>query len=154
MVTVVVKGKGNGKQVTGLPFEALLKEDDLKGVVIKCRKPAIQSQNLHLVYKTHINIKNQPLVVDSIEFKEPIYAKQFVNANKDPVNYTMKKSDGVTDEVDAALKKNEENRVDHQVKFQAQEYQKTLMFIQTLWNIAFGQHSESFRLALIKKGTE
>ena len=36
------KGKGNGKP-TGPPFEGLSKEDDFKGVVIKCGKPVLQS---------------------------------------------------------------------------------------------------------------
>ena len=37
------KGKGNGKQQTGPPFEGLSKEVDFKGVIIKHRKPSIQS---------------------------------------------------------------------------------------------------------------
>lgn len=37
-----------------------------------------------LACKAHANAKNQSLVADSIEFKEPIFAKQFVNAKEDP----------------------------------------------------------------------
>ena len=118
--------------------------------MIKCRKSAIQFQHICLACKAHANAKNQPLVADSIEFKEPIYVKLFVNAKENPINYTSKKDNG-TDNVDTAAKKIEEERVSHQVKFQTHEYQKALMFIQTLWNMVYGQRSESFQLALIER---
>lgn len=70
-----------------------------------------------------------------------------------PVNYTVQNEDR-DNEGDIAQKNIKEERVSHQVKFQMQEYQKGLILIQTLWNIAYGQCSESFQLALTKKGTE
>ena len=106
-----------------------------------------------LVCKTYAKFKNQLLVVNSIKFKEPIFAKQFVNAKENSISYTIKKPDR-TDSEDAAAKKIQEERVSHQVKFQIQEYQKSLTFIQTLWNIVYVQCSEFFQLVLIKRGTE
>ena len=148
------KGKGIKNKQQGPPFEGLWKEDDFKGVAIECGKPAIQSQNLCLACKTHANTKNQPLVADSIKFREPICSTQFFNAVIDPVNYMVMKSDNISLEENACKKKTEESRVDYQIRFQTQKYQKALTFVQTLWNIAFGQCSESFQLALIKKGTD
>lgn len=97
-------------------FEGLSKESNFKGVVIECRKPSIQAQNLCLTCKAHANAKNQPFVTDSIKFKEPIIAKQFVNTRENTVNYTVKSDDG-SDKVDDEMKKIEQERVSHQIKF-------------------------------------
>ena len=63
------KNKGKGKS-TGPPFEGLSKEDAFKGVVIKCRKPAIQSRDLPDPCWAYSNTKNQPQVADSIKYKK------------------------------------------------------------------------------------
>ena len=121
--------------------------------MIKYGKPALQSQDLCQACKAHFNTKNQPLVADSIKFKQPITSSQFVTTVIDESNYMVQKSGGGLEE-DPAKKKTKESKVNYLIRFQTQEYQKVLMFVKTLWNIAFGQCSESFQLALIKKGTD
>ena len=56
-------------------------------------------------------------------------------------------------EEDTAKKKTEESKVNYLVRYQSQEYQKALIFIQTLWNIVYGQCTELFQLALKRKST-
>ena len=48
-------------------------------------------------------------------------------------------------------KRTKEIKIDYLVKYQSQEYQKALTFVQILWNTVYGQCLESFQLALEKK---
>ena len=61
------------------------------------------------------------------------------------------RDDQGTDKVNDVIKQNKKERVSFQIRFQTQEYQKTLIFVQTLWNIAYGECTESFQLAWKKK---
>ena len=111
------KGKGNGKP-TGPPFEGISKEDAFKGVVIECRKPAIQSRNLCEACWSHSNTKNQPQVANSIKYKKPLDSNHFVTATLDSSKWVVPKTGG-SEEVDAGKKRIKEMSVDHLVKYQS-----------------------------------
>lgn len=105
---------------------------------------------MHNTVITHVNTKNRPLVANLIMFKEPIIVNHFVTAKEDKVNYTV--MTGASDEKeDTEMKKNEQEWVSYQIKFQMQEYQKALTFIQALWNMVHDQCTESFQLLLKRK---
>ena len=62
--------------------------------------------------------------------------------------------DGTSTEVNAGKKRIAEMKVEHLVKYQSQQYQSALTFVQTLWNTVYGQYLEPFQLAMENKGSE
>lgn len=77
------------------------------------------------------NCKDQPIVANSIKFKQLITVKQFVNAKAKKVNYTVKNGQD-QDIEDAEMNRKELERVSYQIKFQIQDYQKAQTFLKTL----------------------
>ena len=124
------KGKGNRKPM-GPPFEGLSKEDAFKGVVIECGKPAIQSRDLCQACKAHSNTKNQPQVADSIKYKKPLQLDQFITAATDLSKWMVPDRNNGT-KVNPDKKSTKEMKINYLVKYQSQEYQKVLTFVQTL----------------------
>ena len=148
------KDKKKGKP-TRPPFQGLSKEEVFKGVVIDAGKPAIQARNLCDAVWKHSNNKNQPVVADSVKYKKPLMRRQFVTARLDPSNYMVDRDDGTGGQVkDPALKRTEELSVDHLIKHQSLLYNTASTFVHMLWNIAWGQCSETIQLELERKGTE
>lgn len=70
------KRKGSGKpNAATSKFEGALKEPKSNRVVIKCGKPAIQVCIILNASVAFANCKDQPIVANSIKFKESITVK-------------------------------------------------------------------------------
>ena len=99
---------------------------------MECSKPAIKSRDLCQACQAHSNTKNQPQVADSIKYKKPLESDQFVTVAIDSSKWMDPKQDRSDMEVNLNKKRTIEMKIDHLVKYQSQEYQKVLTFVQTL----------------------
>ena len=110
------KKKGNGNGAGGQDerkFEGLSKLDAFKGVVLECRKPAIQARTIRDACITYSNEQKQPHVADSIRYNTPLRTSDFVNEVENPAAYQYE--EGGTTKEDAGRKKAEERRVDYMI---------------------------------------
>ena len=93
-------------------------------------------------------------MADSIKYKKPLESNQFVTSILDSSEWMVPTQDGTSTEVNAGKKRIAEMKVEHLVKYQSQQYQSALTFVQTLWNTVYGQYLEPFQLAMENKGSE